>query len=206
VVATVADTIAIPTPRVPYGPDGVEPRFATAMYLDSVLSKLRALDDDGHRRIHIGGSNVTATVERILGDVAMALRADALQHDDQGLASEVLEERGRQDLKWGPPQNLPDGTGPDTWPLADLAWAGHDSPVPRTMTLISAAQLAEAAKANCEAASRNGQTTYADIFIEEVAEALAESDQAKLREELIQVAAVALKWVRVIDERPAATS
>lgn len=126
--------------------------------------------------------------------------------DAEEIAAEVLRERDRQDLKWGVPRDLPDGTGPDTLPLADLAWCGHHSRAPRTMNATTAADLATAAKASCDVASENGNTTYADIFIEEVAEALAESDQAKLRAELIQVAAVAQKWVQVIDQRPAATS
>lgn len=72
-------TISIPTPNVPYGPHGVAPRIATADYLDRVLSKIQKVDTspDGwssHRHIHIGGSNVTATVERLLADVAAALR------------------------------------------------------------------------------------------------------------------------------------
>ena len=36
---------------------------------------------------------------------------------------------------------------------------------------------------------------------EEVAEAFAESDPARLREELIQVAALAVSWVEKIDAR-----
>lgn len=67
-------TITIPTPHVPHGPEGVEPRLATAGYLEAVLRKVQALDIEGRRRIHVGGSNVTATIEKLLSDVAAALR------------------------------------------------------------------------------------------------------------------------------------
>jgi hypothetical protein len=123
--------------------------------------------------------------------------------DAEEIAVEILAERDRQDRRWGKPKDLPDGTGPRTYPLADLAWAGHDSTVPRTMGGTTADELATAAKASCDIATKQGNVTYADIFIEEAAEALAESDQENLRAELIQVAAVAVKWVQVIDLRKA---
>lgn len=99
-----AGTISIPTPNVPYGPNGVEPRLATADYLESVLLKVQAMtvEDDGdrpHRRIHIGGSNVTATVERLLADVAAALRAPEVPRrddliDTQFLARNIINQLG----------------------------------------------------------------------------------------------------------------
>jgi hypothetical protein len=53
----------------------------------------------------------------------------------------------------------------------------------------------------CDLASQEGRLTHAHILEEEVAEALAETDPAKLREELVQVAAVAVKWIEEIDRR-----
>lgn len=91
---------------------------------------------------------------------------------------EVIRERVRQDARWGQ-QNHPDGTGP-------------------TMTTLNRAD--EARKA-CDYAHENGIGTWRHILTEEYAEALAESDPAKLREELIQVAAVAVAWVEAIDRR-----
>ena len=44
-----------------------------------------------------------------------------------------------------------------------------------------------------------GQCTWLHILREEVFEAFAEDDPAKLRAELIQVAAVAVQWVEAID-------
>lgn len=100
--------------------------------------------------------------------------------------TQVLAERVRQDDKWGP-QNHRDGTGWDTT-LMD-GW--------------SAGQLADAARNSCQRNAEMGIVSWLDILGEEVAEALAESDPAKLRGELLQVAAVAVAWIEAIDRRPA---
>jgi hypothetical protein len=42
---------------------------------------------------------------------------------------------------------------------------------------------------------------WTGILLEEVYEALSESDEAKIRAELIQVAAVAVAWIECIDRR-----
>lgn len=89
---------------------------------------------------------------------------------------DVADERYRQDKKWGV-QSHPDGTGVGM--LAELG-------------------------AELEAAARHALSespTYAAILAEEVGEALQEGDPAKLREELVQVAAVAVAWVQLIDRR-----
>ena len=94
------------------------------------------------------------------------------------VAREIIQERVRQDAKWGE-QNHPDGTGP-------------------TMTSLNRAEQARHA---CDYAHRNGTGTWRHILEEEVAEAFAESDPNRLREELVQVAAVAAAWVECIDRR-----
>jgi hypothetical protein len=101
--------------------------------------------------------------------------------------SEVLAERIRQDDKWGQ-QNHRDGTGPDQGVLD--GW--------------TASALAEAARNNCQRHAEMGIVSWLDILGEEVAEALAEDDPAKLRAELLQVAAVAVAWIEAIDRRKAA--
>jgi len=88
---------------------------------------------------------------------------------------DVRREREAQDQKWGE-QNHPDGTGDAQ------VWADH-------------------ARAVCQQAAANGSVTWKHILWEEVAEAFAETDPAKLRTELIQVAAVAMTWVEAIDRR-----
>ncbi|MDF3309785.1 hypothetical protein P3H15_32725 [Rhodococcus sp. T2V] len=87
---------------------------------------------------------------------------------------EVEMERARQDDKWGE-QNHPDGTGP--------GYQKH----------------AHAARRRCKAAAEFGLVSFKDILDEEVNEAYAEDDPARLRAELIQVAAVAVAWVEKLD-------
>lgn len=101
---------------------------------------------------------------------------------------EVIQERVRQEAKWGE-QNHPDGTTPG------FLWTA--------LFRRSMAESAEIAKQEVDLDARLGQSTYAGIFLEEVFEALAEEDPARLRAELIQVAAVAVAWVESIDRREA---
>jgi hypothetical protein len=93
------------------------------------------------------------------------------------VVNEILIERERQDAKWGE-QNHADGTG----------GAVHR-------------HLASQYRDECDTTHRAGEGTWRTILLEEVHEALAESDPAKLRAELIQVAAVAANWVECIDRR-----
>jgi hypothetical protein len=101
---------------------------------------------------------------------------------------EVKGERLRQEAKWGE-QNHPDGTGA-VWEFCSGMHAGW------------AVEAADDARRRCqEAPDRTWGDTYALILNEEVAEAFAEDDPARVREELIQVAAVAVAWVEAIDRR-----
>lgn len=88
---------------------------------------------------------------------------------------DVAQERQRQHAKWNE-QNHPSGTG-EPWQRA----------------------LAESAQFACQQAEREGIVTMRHILAEEVAEAFAESDPVKLREELVQVAAVACQWIEALD-------
>lgn len=100
---------------------------------------------------------------------------------------EVTHELINQDDKWGE-QNHPNGTGP-----MYLFWPAVAS---KSFTY---GPLAEKAKQSTDNAATHGGLNYADIFVEEVFEALAEEDPQKLRAELIQCAAVAVAWVEKID-------
>lgn len=73
--------------------------------------------------------------------------------------------------------HVPDGTGPQ--------WAS----------------LADQARQECEQAGETGGLSWRHVLFEEVAEALAEADPAKLRRGLVQVAAVAVQWIQAIDHR-----
>ncbi|MFE0132426.1 hypothetical protein ACFWY6_12765 [Streptomyces sp. NPDC059037] len=90
---------------------------------------------------------------------------------------EIAAERVRQDAKFGE-QNHPDGTG-----------------------TVEQQKYAESARRWCQTAFGSGYGTWSDVLAEEVAEANAERDPAKLRAELVQVAAVAAAWIEAIDRR-----
>ncbi|MEU7833998.1 NUDIX domain-containing protein [Nonomuraea sp. NPDC049129] len=91
---------------------------------------------------------------------------------------DVAAERAAQDAKWGM-QTVPDGTGAE-----------------------GAVAEADRARLETEEAARRGELTWRHILREEVLEAFAESEPEALRTELIQVAAVAVKWAQALDRRP----
>jgi len=84
---------------------------------------------------------------------------------------EVVGERARQCALWGEDRVLPGGN--------------------------SSEEYGEAMKVfqeECDDSAVYGDVSWADVLLEEVYEALAEDDLAKLQVELVQVAAVALAW------------
>lgn len=93
---------------------------------------------------------------------------------------DVRAERYRQIEKWGDDSTTDhaDGTG-----------------------LPSDQACAEFAKLITDTNADAGTVTWRDILHEEVCEAFAETDPTNLRAELVQVAAVAVKWVEAIDRR-----
>jgi len=90
--------------------------------------------------------------------------------------TEVAGERARQDEKWGQ-QSHPDGTDEDYQVIVT------------------------GMRAKVEAKARRGELTWRDILEEEIWEAYAEVDPAKLRVELTQAAAVIVAWIEAIDRR-----
>lgn len=93
------------------------------------------------------------------------------------LLEQVRGERRRQHRNLGV-QNHPDGTG-----------------------YIGADAECAVARAKYDTAKASGGLTWVDILREEVAEAFEETDPARLKVELIQVAAVALAWAEALDRR-----
>ncbi|RVX40416.1 ADP-ribose pyrophosphatase YjhB (NUDIX family) [Nonomuraea polychroma] len=91
--------------------------------------------------------------------------------------AEVAAERAAQDKRWGM-QELPDGTGGGRTTAAS-----------------------DRARQETETAARDGALTWRHVLAEEVLEAFAEADPDRLRAELIQVAAVAVKWTQALDRR-----
>lgn len=97
---------------------------------------------------------------------------------------EVGDERLRQDARWGQVQTCPNFT-----PL--LTWG-------RDLRAIYRELLGAARSENDD-----GIASFESILREEYCEAMLEDDPVKLRAELVQVAAVAVKWVEHIDRRSA---
>lgn len=118
---------------------------------------------------------MSATAAASYIDIRVAL--DGI--DTLSVLPEVAYERASQDAKWGQ-QNHKDGTGS-----------------------ASDRQLSKAARSLTDYRAKNGTLAWRQILDEEVREAFAESDTDNLREELIQVAAVAVAWVEAIDRRNA---
>lgn len=100
--------------------------------------------------------------------------------------AQVSAERARQDQKWGQQHH----------PSYDPEMCNRFGSGAEAYGLPSAAL----AKARCGQRAVEGRVTWADILVEEVAEALeAVSDPRHLREELLQVAAVAAAWAEDLD-------
>lgn len=110
---------------------------------------------------------------------------------------EVWEERARQFARYGTNNGLRDGTGPDVRWLdgvgLNLDWATAD-------------ELQERIREEYERFERRaGNPDWLRLVREEVAEAFAESDEKRLQEELIQVAALCVSWVESIRVRSRGT-
>jgi hypothetical protein len=101
-----------------------------------------------------------------------------------GILTEIGRERGAQDAKWGAPHDVPNGTG------ANTEFAG-----------LTFTEWRDAVQRRVDRQAIERASVMSHVLLEEVFEALAEDDDDALRAELIQVAAVAAKWVQIIDER-----
>ena len=104
------------------------------------------------------------------------------QHVTADVLAEVLNERSAQDDKWGEQNHRSYFSLPSARPFARKAEQWQD---------INDARASE------------GELTWDGILLEEVFEALAETDDQARRVELIQVAAVAVGEVEAIDRRNA---
>lgn len=112
--------------------------------------------------------------------------------------ADASNEAWAQDDKWGDQSHLEDGTGKTAEPLLEInllaqVQVGH----------MTAEHLADIATQVTKANAAEGKCTWAHILTEEFFEALAESDEDKLLEELNQVATVALQWRAAIRRRNA---
>lgn len=110
--------------------------------------------------------------------------------------TEIAAEREAQDARWGQ-QNHKDGTAPDRgWVGAGFAERVRNHPMRDDRDYFQ-----QWAKDRCASLFAGGQGTWEAILTEEWAEVVAEADEAKLRKELIQLAAVAVAWIEAIDRR-----
>lgn len=108
----------------------------------------------------------------------MSNEQEILDEHHNAIVNGALDEVQNQIDKWGV-QHHPDGTGSE-----------------------SDKRLADVAKALTDNAAKHGGLTWKLILDEEVKEAFAESNAVSLRAELEQVAAVAISWIRDLDNRP----
>lgn len=93
------------------------------------------------------------------------------------IMNEIVLERYAQDEKWGEQNHPFNSNDHQVWFSA----------------------LASVSKKANDDSARLGNLTWADILLEEVYEAIAEKDPKKIREELIQVAAVAAAAIECLD-------
>lgn len=104
---------------------------------------------------------------------------------------EVAEERARQFERYGTNDDLELGMGPGA------QWLGEYS-------LDAADEIERSMRRDYEYhEAAHGKPTWMHLIREEVAEAFAEGDPAKLRAELLQVAALAVSAVEKLDARTA---
>lgn len=102
--------------------------------------------------------------------------------EKENLFLDILDERAYQDDRFGE-QNRP-----------------NFHPLSVVLGLHPAyARMADKQKVINAARSRRKTLGWDGILMEEAYEAIAESDPARLREELVQVAAVAQAWIEAID-------
>ena len=103
--------------------------------------------------------------------------------------ADVLAHRGEQFAEYGDNADLEDGTG------KDVRWLA-------TMPSFSTRSTAELIEVRLrEEYGTHGVPTWMHLVREEVAEAFMESDPVRLREELVQVAALCVSWVEQLDAR-----
>lgn len=119
-------------------------------------------------------------------------------YDEVSVATEkvlrdVAEHRVVQFTRYGDNAALEDGTGPDIIP----GWVAP-------YTTCTNKEVEAMFRHGYEMYERvEGAPTWMHLVREEVAEAFQEADPVRLREELVQVAALCVSWMERIDARPA---
>lgn len=128
-----------------------------------------------HQRMQeeLDGSDVSPTTAQVLLD--------------------LIRERGAQDKKWGEQNHA-------SFDPVLSSWDGG-APAERMANEYEIPGEARA-KFLCQKAFAEGQGTWMHILVEEIAEACGSYDKPdKLREELVQVAAVVVAWIEMLDRK-----
>jgi hypothetical protein len=118
--------------------------------------------------------------DRALTQAEQSMNAAFRAGRTRAVLAEIEAERQAQDAQWGE-QNHP------------LGFGGH-------LNRLRADQC----RAECDEAAERGEVTWRHILLEELYEALAEGSARAARDELIQLAAVAVAAVERIDRMPGA--
>lgn len=103
---------------------------------------------------------------------------------------EIIKERYRQDKKWGE-QNHPC--------LDQVLLNREGGCTPQRMCAEYNIPTEAQAQQTCDINAKSGSLTWTDIALEEFCEVVGEFDPKKLRQEIIQLAAVCVAWVEKID-------
>ncbi|MEV5770115.1 hypothetical protein AB0L49_02425 [Streptomyces antimycoticus] len=120
----------------------------------------------------------------------------------RSVLDEVHAERCRQNEKWGE-QNHPD-VDPRDIPYVTHSYYASRADIWRQVNEERTKPSRSLGRCTGHPEGPHPHTAWDGVLLEEAYEALAEEDPARLRAELIQVAAVAVAWVEAIDRRPAA--
>jgi 8-oxo-dGTP pyrophosphatase MutT (NUDIX family) len=157
-----------------YSADIGEPETAVEWLTEQEVRDRPDLADDSRAQL--------LTVFPLLGDLTRDLHPGAespwwMPGALRPVLDDLIRERAAQDLLWGR-QEFPDGTGDP-----------------------QAAAEAERAKQRVADGWQAGTLSWREILTEEFWEAMAESSPSELRTELLQTAAVAIKWVQALDRR-----
>ena len=105
--------------------------------------------------------------------------------------ADVRTHRAEQRARYGSNTDLPDGTGPDVRWLSTFP----------SMSCRSSAELIEIRLRQEYESHGVVAPSWMHLVREEVAEAFMESDPVRLREELVQVAALCVSWMETLDAR-----
>ncbi|MEE4598261.1 hypothetical protein V2J94_41570 [Streptomyces sp. DSM 41524] len=128
------------------------------------------------------------------------LRAEA--GPTRAVLDEIHAERARQEEKWGE-QNHPD-VDPRDIPYVTHGYYASHADIWRQVNEERAKPSRSLGRCTGHPEGPHPHTAWDGVLLEKAYEALAEEDPARLRAELIQVAAVAVAWVEAIDRRAAA--